>query len=152
MVHLSRRDVLCQCAGGTGAVVSCAGMMLSLAAGLLGVAGGTAAHTGMAGMESMGAASQAHPGTSPLVGVLGFLNRVAVPLLLVSVLLMLLGVARAGRWALGLVALGSALLLGSMGPASLQVQASLLGGGFAFVIAGYAVAWRAAKRRQEVPA
>ena len=152
MVHLSRRDVLCQCAGGTGAVVSCAGMMLSLVAGLLGAAGGTAAHTGMAGMESMGGASQAQQGGSPLFAVLAFLNRIAVPLLLVSIVLMLFGVARAGWRAFGLVALGSALLLGSMGPASLHVQASLLGGGFAFVIAGYIVAWRRAKRRQEVPA
>ena len=149
MVHLSRRDVLCQCAGGTGAVVSCAGMMLSLAAGLLGAAGGTAAHTGMAGMESMGAASQAHPGMSPLVGVLGYLNRVAVPLLLVSILLMLLGVARAGRWAFVLVALGSTLLLVTMVPVSLQAQVWLLAGGFALVIAGYVAAWRGAKRGQE---
>ncbi len=149
---LTRRDLACQCAGVAGSVLSCAGMMLSLAAGLLGAAGSTAAHTGMAGMESMGSASTAQSSTSPLAGVLGVLNRIAVPLLLVSVLLMLLGVARAGRWPFGLVALGSALLLGSMGSASLQAQASLLGGGFAFVIAGYIVAWRRAKRRQEVPA
>ena len=146
---LTRRDLACQCAGAAGSVLSCAGMILSLAAGLVGAAGGAAARTGMAGMESMGDASQAQPGASPLLAMLVVLNRIAVPLLLVSILLMLLGVARAGRWAFGFVAAGSALLLGSMAATSPQVLAWLLGGGFALVIGGYVVAWRTAKRGQE---
>ena len=36
---VTRRDILCQCAGGAGAVVSCAGMIASLAAGLAGTVG-----------------------------------------------------------------------------------------------------------------
>lgn len=36
---VTRRDILCQCVGGAGAVVSCAGMIVSLAAGLVGTAG-----------------------------------------------------------------------------------------------------------------
>ncbi len=34
-MKLSQRDVACQCVGGAGAVVSCAGMIVSPAAGLL---------------------------------------------------------------------------------------------------------------------
>lgn len=148
------RDLACQCAGAAGSVLSCAGMILSLAAGLLGAAGGAAAPTGMAGMESMSGSAQAHvqAGASLLLAVLTFLNRIAVPLLLASILLMLLGVARAGWRALGLVTLGSALLLDSMVPASFPVLALLLGGGFALIIAGYVVTWRTAKRRQQAPA
>jgi hypothetical protein len=119
-------------------------MMLSLAAGFLGAAGGTAARTGMAGMESMASASQAPQAGSPLLAVLALLNRFAVPLLVVSIALMLFGVARAGWRAFALVALGSALLLGSMAASSLQAQEWLLGGGFASVVAGYVVVWRAA--------
>ena len=54
---LTRRDVACQVAGGVGAVTSCAGMIASLVAGLLGsvgAAGGSLATPGgMSGMGSM---------------------------------------------------------------------------------------------------
>ncbi len=48
---LTRRDILCQCEGGAGAVVSCTGMIVSLAAGLAGTAGSALIQrSGMAGM------------------------------------------------------------------------------------------------------
>ena len=142
--------MLYQCAGGVGSVAACAGMIVSLAAGLagsVGAAGGALAQGGgMAGMGSMGTSGQAQTGAPSL---LTFLNHIAVPLLLVSIFLMLVGVARAGPRACVLVALGSTLLLASMVPASREAQAWLLAGGFALVIAGYVAAWRGAKRGRE---
>jgi hypothetical protein len=52
---LTRREMLCQCVGGAGAVVSCIGMIVSLAAGLAGTAGSALIRRGsMAGMGAMG--------------------------------------------------------------------------------------------------
>lgn len=140
MMGLTRRDIVCQCVGGAGAVASCAGMIASLAAGLLGAAGSTLGQAnGMAGMGSMGSSpSQSSVGQS----VLAFLNHIAVPLLLGSIVLMLIGVARAGRRAVASVAAGSALLLGTMFPVPAGMTAWLLGAGYLLVILGYAVAWR----------
>lgn len=91
---LTRREKVCQRVGGAGAVVSCAGMIVSLVLGLAGTAGSAVARQGgMAGMGSMGGAGQAQVGVSPL---LAFLNGIAIPLLLLSIVLMLIGVARAG--------------------------------------------------------
>ena len=60
---LTRRDILCQCVGGAGAVVRCAGMIVSLAAGLAGTAGSTLIQrSGMAGMGSMVAPAQGQAG------------------------------------------------------------------------------------------
>lgn len=150
MMGLTRRDIVCQCVGGAGAVASCAGMIASLAAGLLGAAGSTLAQTnGMAGMGSMGSSpSQPSAGQS----FLAFLNHIAVPLLLVSIVLMLIGVARAGRRAVAFVAAGSALLLGTMFPTPPGMTAWLLGTGYLVVILGYAVAWRDRRIGQGAPA
>ena len=147
---LTRRDIVCQCVGGAGAVASCAGMIASLAAGLLGAAGSTLAQTnGMAGMGSMGSSpSQFSAGQSFLAS----LNHIAVPLLLVSIVLMLIGVARAGRRAIAFVAAGSALLLGTMFPALPGMTAWLLGAGYLLVILGYAAAWRHRRIGQGAPA
>ncbi len=144
-MKLSRRDVLCQCVGGAGAVASCAGMIVSLAAGLLGVTGSTLAQTGgMIGMGDMAGPTLAQ-GTLP--AVLNLLNRIAVPLLLGSILLMLVGVARAGWRSVGLVAAGSVLLLATMAPTSTIVAAWLLGGGYLLVLFGYVVAWKGNRAR-----
>ncbi len=146
---LTRRDILCQCAGGAGAVVSCAGMILSLAAGLAGTAGSALIHQGnMTGMGSMGASGQGQAGVSPL---LAFLNRIAIPLLLVSIVLMLIGVARAGWRPVGLVAIGSAVLVVNMFvQTSATVAAALLGAGYLLVLLGYMVAWKATRARRAV--
>ncbi len=138
---LTRREMLCQCAGGTGAVVSCAGMIVSLVAGLAGTAGGAAIRrSSMAGMGSMGGAGQGQAGLSPLLAVL---NYIAIPLLLLSIVLMLIGVARAGWRAVGLVAAGGALLLVNMFvQTSAATAAGLLGAGYLLVLLGYMVAWR----------
>ena len=143
---LTRRDVACQVAGGAGAVASCAGMIVSLLAGLLGgmgAAGGTlATRGGMSGMGAMPGPDQPQTAALPLLTVL---NQSAIPLLLVSIVLMFAGVARAGWRALACVAAGSALLLATMLPTSSQVAAWLLGAGFALVIIGYVAAWHAVR-------
>lgn len=140
MMGLTRRDIVCQCVGGAGAVASCAGMIASLAAGLLGAAGSTLGQAN--GMAGMGSADSSPSPSSAGQSVLAFLNHVAVPLLLVSIVLMLIGVARAGRRAAAFVAAGSALLLGTMLPTPPGMTAWLLGAGYLLVIIGYAVAWR----------
>ena len=86
--------------------------------------------------------------TSPLLTVL---NQVAIPLLLVSIVLMLAGVARAGWRALAWVAAGSALLLAAMLPTSPQVAAGVLGAGFVLVSIGYVAAWHAVRIRRSIP-
>lgn len=141
---LTRRETLCQSVGGAGAVVSCAGMIVSLAAGLAGATGSTLIHQGgMAGMGVMGGAGQAQAGVSPL---LAFLNSIAIPLLLVSIVLMLIGVARAGWRAVGLVAIGSAVLLMNMFvQTSAAVVAAVLGAGYLLVLLGYLAAWKATR-------
>lgn len=146
---LTRREKLCQCVGGAGAVVSCAGMIVSLAAGLAGTAGSTLVHQGgMAGMRSMGGTDRGQAGVSPL---LAFLNQIAVPLLLLSIVLMLIGVARAGWRAIGPVALGSAVLLVNMFvQTSTPVAAGLLGAGYLLVLLGYLIAWKATRTRRTV--
>lgn len=150
---LTRRDVACQVAGGVGAVASCAGMIVSLVAGVLGsmgAAGGNlATRGGMSGMGSMPGPEQPQTSAHPLLTVL---NHIAVPLLLVSVVLMLAGVARAGWRALAWVAAGSALLLATMLLTSPQVAAWLLGAGFLLVIIGYVAAWNAIRIRRGIPA
>lgn len=149
---LTRREVACQVAGGVGAMASCAGMIVALVAGFLGsvgAAGGSlATQGGMSGMGAMPGSDQpqaAHP-------LLAVLNHIAVSLLLVSVVLMLAGVARAGRRALAWVAAGSALLLTAMVPTSLQVAAWLLAVGFVLVIIGYVTAWNAIRIRRGISA
>ena len=146
---LTRREMLCQCVGGAGAVVSCAGMIVSLAAGLAGTAGSALIQrSSMAGMGSVGGSGQGQAGVSPL---LAFLDQVAVPLLLVSIALMLIGVARAGWRAVGLVAVGSAFLLVNMFvQTSAAVAAALLGAGYLLVLLGYMIAWKAARTRPAV--
>ena len=149
---LTRRDVACQVAGGVGAVASCAGMIVSLVAGFLGTvgaAGGALATRG--GMSDMGSMAPTQPQTAahPLLTVL---NQSAVPLLLVSVVLMLAGVARTGWRAVAWVAAGSALLLAAMLPTSSQVAAWLLGAGFVLAIIGYVAAWHAVRVRRGLPA
>ncbi len=149
----TRRDVACQVAGGVGAVASCTGMIISLVAGLLGsmgAAGGTlVTRGGMSGMGSMPSPDQPQTSAHPLLTVL---NHIAVPLLLVSVILMLAGVARAGWRAVAWVAAGSALLLGTMLPTLSQVAAWLLGAGFVLVITGYVAAWDAVRIRRGMSA
>ncbi len=147
-MKLLRRDVLCQCAGGGGAVASCAGMIVSLAAGLLGAAGSTLAQTG--GMTGMGDMAGPAPAQGTLPAVLNLLSRIAVPLLLGSILLMLVGVARAGWRAVGFVAAGSALLLATMIPTSTMVVAWLLGGGYLLVLLGYVVAWKGNRKASQM--
>jgi hypothetical protein len=144
---LSRRDVVCQCVGGAGAVVSCAGMILSLTAGLAGATGSALAQRdSMGGMGSMSGPGQGHAGTDSF---LAFLNTIAVPLLLVSIVLMLFGVARAGWRSLGLVAIGSAsVLINMFMPTSTWTAAGLLGGGYLAIFLGYLIAWRAASARR----
>jgi hypothetical protein len=146
---VTRRDTLCQGVGGAGAVVSCAGMIVSLAAGLLGTAGSALIQrNGMAGMGSMGGLDQGQTGVSPL---LAFLNHIAVPLLLGSIVLMLIGVARAGWQALGLVAAGSAILVVNMFvQTSAATAAGLLGGGYLLVLLGYMNAWKATRPRRTI--
>jgi len=124
-------------------------MIVSLVAGLAGTAGSALIQRGgMAGMGSMGGAGQGQAGASPL---LAFLNSIAIPLLLVSILLMLIGVARAGWRALGLVAIGSALLLLNMYvPGSAAMAAALLGAGYLLVLLGYVAAWKASKGRRAI--
>lgn len=145
----TRRDQLFRCAGAAGAVVSCTGMIVSLAAGLAGTAGSALVHQGgMAGMGSMGGASQAQGGAPP---ILAFLNHIAVPLLVVSVVLMLIGVSRAGWRALALVATGSALLLVNMFvQASAATGAALMAAGYLSVLFGYIAAWRATRARRAI--
>ncbi len=148
MIIVTRRDVLCQCVGGAGAVVSCAGMIVSLAAGLAGSAGTLIQRGSMAGMGSMSGSGQAQAGVSPL---LALLNRVAVPLLLLSIVLMLTGVARAGWRALGLVALGGVFLLANMFVrTSAPVAGALMGAGYLLVFLGYLVTWKAARTRRAI--
>ncbi len=147
-MRLSRRDVVCQCAGGAGAVASCAGMIVSLAAGLLGATGSTLVQTG--GMAGMGDMAGPMPAQGTLPAVLNLLNRIAVPLLLGSILLMLVGVARAGWRAVGFVAAGSALLLATMIPITTMVVAWLLGGGYLLVLLGYVVAWKGNKKASQM--
>ncbi len=143
---LTRRERVCQCVGGAGAVVSCTGMIVSLVAGLTGAAGSTVLHQGnMTGMGSMGGPAQGQPEVLPL---LAFLNHSAVPLLLGSIVLMLIGVARTGWRAPGLVAAGSAVLVVNMyvqTPAAWA--AGLLGGGYLLVLLGYMAAWKVTKAR-----
>jgi len=123
-------------------------MIVSLAAGLLGATGSTLAQTGgMAGMGDMAGSPQAQGGLS---AVLNLLNRIAVPLLLGSILLMLVGVGRAGWRAVGLVAAGSALLLATMIPTSTMVVAWLLGGGYLLVLLGYIVAWKGNRKTSRI--
>ena len=143
---LTRREVLCQGVGGAGSVVSCAGMIVSLAAGLVGAAGGTVIHqSSMAGMGAMGGSGQGQAAVPPLLIVL---NRIAIPLLLVSIVLMLIGVARAGRRALAAVAFGSILLVTNMlMQASTLVAAALLGAGYLLVFLGYLTAWKTTRAR-----
>jgi len=119
-------------------------MIVSLAAGLLGAAGSTLAQTG--GMAGMGDTAGPTPAQGTLPAVLNLLNRIAVPLLLGSILLMLVGVARAGWRAVGFVAAGSALLLATMIPTSTIVAAWLLGAGYLLVLFGYVVAWKGNKK------
>jgi len=96
----------------------------------------------------MGGAGQGQAGASP---ILAFLNSIAIPLLLLSIILMLIGVARAGWRAVGLVALGSALLLLNMFvQASAATAAGLLGVGYLLVLVGYVVAWTATRARRAV--
>jgi hypothetical protein len=80
------------------------------------------------------------------------LNHIAVPLLLVSIVLMLIGVARAGRQAVAFVAAGSTLLLGTMLPTPPGMTAWLLGAGYLLVILGYGAAWRDRGVGQGAPA
>jgi hypothetical protein len=122
-------------------------MMISLAAGLAGTAGSAVIqHSSMAGMGSIGGQGQA--GVSPL---LAFLNPIAVPLLLLSIVLMLIGVARAGWWSVVQVALGIALLLINMFvQTSTPVAAGLLGAGYLLVLLGYMSAWKATRTRRAV--
>jgi hypothetical protein len=149
----TRRDVACQVAGGVGTVASCAGMIASLAAGVLGsvgAAGGSlVTRGGMSGMGSMPGAEQPQTAAYPLLTVL---NQNAVPLLLVSIILMLAGVARAGWRAAAWVAAGSVLLLATMLPTPSQIAAWLLGAGFLLVIIGYVAAWHAVRVRRGIPA
>src|SRR5260370_26993753 len=143
---LTRRDVACQVAGGVGAVTSCAGMIASLVAGLLGsvgaAGGSTATRGGMSGMGSMPGPEQPLAAANPALTVL---NQIAIPLLLVSIVLMFAGVARAGWRALAWVAAGSALLLAAMLTTSSQVAAWRLGAGFVLVVIGYVAAWHAVR-------
>lgn len=101
--------------------------------------------SGMTGMDSTGGAAQGQAAVLPL---LAFLNHIAVPLLLLSIVLMLIGVARAGWRALGLVAAGSAFLLVNMFvQTSAATAAGLLRGGYLLVLLGHMVAWKATKAR-----
>ncbi len=148
-IMLTRRDILCQCVGGAGVVVSCVGMIISLAAGLAGAAGSALIQrNGMAGMGSMGGSDQGQAGVSPL---LAFFNHIAVPLLLGSIVLMLIGVARAGWRAVGLVAVGSAILLVNMFVQTFAATAAvLLGAGYLLVLLGYMVAWKTTRARRAI--
>lgn len=143
----TRREKVCQCVGGAGALVSCTGMIFSLVTGLAGAAGvGLIHQSDMAEMGSMANAGQAQAKISPLLSIL---NSIAIPLLLLSIVLMLIGVARAGWRTVGLVALGSAILLTNMFMrTSAAVAASLLAAGYIIVILGYIVAWRATPTRR----
>jgi hypothetical protein len=81
--------------------------------------------------------------------LLAFLNQIAVPLLLVSIVLMLIGLARGGWRAVGLVAVGSAFLLVNMFvQTSTATAAGLLGAGYLLVLLGYMIAWKATKARR----
>jgi len=124
-------------------------MIVSLAAGLAGAAGSVLIQrSSMAGMGSMGGSDQGHAGVSPL---LAFLNSIAVPLLLVSIVLMLIGVARAGWRAVAAVTLGSILLVTNMFvQASTLVAAALMGAGYLLVLLGYLAAWKATRGRRTV--
>jgi hypothetical protein len=148
-IMLTRREMLCQCVGGAGAVVSCAGMIVSLAAGLAGSAGSTVIHQNtMAGMASMGGSEQ---GQAVVLSLFVFLNRIAIPLLLVSIVLMLIGVARGGRRPVGLVAIGSAVLVVNMFvQTSATVAATLLGVGYLLVLLGYMIAWKVTRARRPI--
>ncbi len=141
---LTRRERACQYVGGAGAVVSCAGMIVSLAAGLAGTAGSALVRqSSMAGMGSMGSMGQAQGGTA----LLAFLDRIAVPLLVVSIALMLIGVIRAGWRATGLVAAGSLVLLANMYvQTTTAAAAGLLIAGYLLVLLGYVVARKAGPR------
>ncbi len=121
-------------------------MIISLSPGLVGSAGAAGAamaqHGSMAGMGSGGASAGAASGGGSL---LALLNHIALPLLIVSIVLMLLGVLRAGWRPLGLVGMGSALLLATIFPVAPLGAAALLGAGYALVFAGFWTAWRQAK-------
>lgn len=146
---LTQREKVCQWAGGAGALVSCAGMIVSLAAGLAGTAGSALVRQGsMAGMGSMGGTAQGQAGTSPL---LAFLNSIAIPLLLLSIVLMLIGVARTGWRAVAAVVLGSILLVTNMFvQASTPMAAALMGAGYLLILLGYLAAWQATRARRTV--
>jgi hypothetical protein len=89
----------------------------------------------------MGGSSQGQAGVPTLY-------HSAVPLLLASIVLMLIGVARAGWRAVGSVAVGSTLLLVTMlVQTSTVTAAGLLGAGYLLVLLGYVVAWKAKVRR-----
>jgi hypothetical protein len=124
-------------------------MIISLAAGLAGAAGSTLVRQGgMAGMGSMRGGNPAQAGVSPM---LVFLNNIAIPLLLVSIVLMLIGVARAGWRAVAAVALGSMLLVTNMFvPASTPVAAATMGAGYLLIILGYLAAWKITRARRTV--
>lgn len=123
-------------------------MIVSLAAGLLAATGNTLAQTG--GMTGMGDMAGSTPAQGTLPAVLNLLNRIAVPLLLGSILVMLVGVARAGWRAVGCVAARSALLLATMIPTSTMVVAWLLGGGYLLVLLGYVMAWKANRKASQM--
>ena len=96
----------------------------------------------------MGGSGQGQARVPPL---LAFLNHVAAPLLLVSIALTLIGVARAGWRVVGLVAVGSAFLLVNMFvQTSAATAAALLGAGYLLVLLGYLIAWKAARIRRAV--
>jgi hypothetical protein len=124
-------------------------MIVSLAAGLAGTAGSALIQrSSMAGMGSMGGANPAQAGVSPL---LAFLNSIAIPVLLLSIVLMLIGVARGGWRAVAAVALGSILLVLNMFvQASTPVAAALMGAGYLLVLLGYLAAWKATRTRGAV--
>jgi hypothetical protein len=118
-------------------------MILSVIAGLAGSTGSALAERGsMAGMGSVNSPDQVHTGANSF---LALLNPIAVPLLLVSILLMFTGVARAGWRALGLVVIGSVLLMVNMFASTSALAAAwFLGGGYLLIFLGYMVAWKGA--------
>jgi hypothetical protein len=124
-------------------------MIVSLAAGLAGTAGSTLIqHDSTAGMGAMSGTGRGPAGVSPL---LAFLNSIAIPLFLASIVLMLIGVARAGLRAVGLVAIGSAVLLVNMFvQTSAAAAAVLLAAGYLLVLLGYTVAWKTTRAGRAV--
>jgi len=97
----------------------------------------------------MGSMSGPGQGQAGAGSFLALLNQFAIPLLLVSILLMLVGVARAGWRSLCLVVIGSTFLLINMFvPTSTWVAVWLLGGGYLLIFLGYLIAWRGASTRR----